>query len=357
VVDIAVYLNCPSMEGVRYVLQFTCVATKWFYSYGLVSRTGDDVLRCLKDLVETQMIKFPGEHKIRRYHADGGKELIDQRIVSYIEGAGGTVTYSSTDTPELNGIAERKYRTAGEMTLTMLIRSGLPKGFWWKAYVAARYILLRLPTRTHKGYMSPMECVPGGSVPSLRRLRVWGCKAYVLVPASSRRKDWEDKAWTGYFVGYSEDKAGWTIYLPEQEKQVTSVHVLFDESIPSRTEEYYAEIDRLRVKVDPEERSLEEFHWLKDTYHMDSGLLFKTNRVVIRKGVIVAYRSLVSAGKAGVEDKMPIHVADVEEMTREFLRKTRGDGIVENEEVATPRCLTMTGNLKGLTHPECGPSG
>jgi hypothetical protein len=65
------------------------------------------VLRCLKDLVETQMIKFPGEHKIRRYHADGGKELIDQRIVSYIEGAGGTVTYSSTDTPELNGIADR----------------------------------------------------------------------------------------------------------------------------------------------------------------------------------------------------------------------------------------------------------
>jgi hypothetical protein len=39
VVDIAVYLNCSSMEGVRCVLQFTCVATKWFYSYGLVDRT------------------------------------------------------------------------------------------------------------------------------------------------------------------------------------------------------------------------------------------------------------------------------------------------------------------------------
>ena len=74
------------------------------------------------------------------------------------------------------------------------------------------------------------------------------------------------------------------------------MHVLFDESIPSRTEEYYAEIDRLRVKVDPGERSLEEFDWLKDTYHIDSGLLFRTNRVVIRKGVIVAYRSLVTAG-------------------------------------------------------------
>ena len=126
------------------------------------------------------------------------------------------------------------------MTLIMLIRSGLPKGFLWNAYVAAR--LLRLLTRTHKGYMLFMECVPGDFVSSyLRRLRVWGCKAYVLVPASSRRKDWEDKAWAGYFLGYSEDKAGWTIYLPEQDKEVTSVHVLFDESIPTRTEEYYAD--------------------------------------------------------------------------------------------------------------------
>ena len=42
VVDIDVYLNCSSMEGVRCVLQFTCVATKWFYSYGLVNRARND---------------------------------------------------------------------------------------------------------------------------------------------------------------------------------------------------------------------------------------------------------------------------------------------------------------------------
>ena len=85
--------------------------------------------------------------------------------------------------------------------------------------------------------------------------------------------------------------------------------------------------------------------------------MFKTDRVVIRKGVIVAYRSLVTAGKAGIKDKMPIHVADVEEMTQEFLKKTGGDGIVGNEEVATPRRLTKTSNSKGITHPESRSSG
>ena len=38
-------------------------------------------------------------------------------------------------------------------------------------------------------------------------------------------------------------------------------------------------------------------------------------RVVVRKGVLVAYRSLVTAGYMAVEDKTPIHIADVEHMT------------------------------------------
>jgi hypothetical protein len=37
--------------------------------------------------------------------------------------------------------------------------------------------------------------------------------------------------------------------------------LLFDESISLRTEEYCSDIDRLREKVDPKERSLEEFNY------------------------------------------------------------------------------------------------
>jgi hypothetical protein len=152
------------------------------------------------------MIKFPGKHKIRRYHADGGKELIDQRIVSYIEGAGGIVTYSSTDT---GGGNDFNYTDSLRITQRFLVESLCRSSFtsFADSYAQRLYILF-------------MECVPGYFVSSyLRRLRVWGCKAYVLVPASSRRKDWEDKAWTGYFVSYSEDESGGIIYLPEQERR------------------------------------------------------------------------------------------------------------------------------------------
>jgi hypothetical protein len=55
------------------------------------------------------------------------------------------MTWSSTDTPELNSMSERKFRTLGEMTLAMLLRSGMPKDFWFDAYLAACYITVRLP--------------------------------------------------------------------------------------------------------------------------------------------------------------------------------------------------------------------
>ena len=46
-----------------------------------------------------------------------------------------------------------------------------------------------------------------------------------------------------------------------------------------------------------------------NTHHVDDedGLLYHVNTVVVRKGVIVAYRSLVTAGKMGVENKTPAH--------------------------------------------------
>ena len=81
-----------------------------------------------------------------------------------------------------------------------------------------------IPTKTCLGWMSPMECVPGGKTPNLSRLRRWGCNAYVLVPRADRRKDWEDKAMVGYFIGYSNTKAGYRILLDDT--SVTSVHVI-----------------------------------------------------------------------------------------------------------------------------------
>jgi hypothetical protein len=75
------------------------------------------------------------------------------------------------------------------------------------------------------------------------------------------------------------------------------------------------EIDALRVKVAGDAPiSTEDFKHLIGTYHIDdeSSLLYVVNRIVVRQGLIVAYRSLATAGKATTKDTTPIHIADVE---------------------------------------------
>ena len=203
------------------------------------------------------------------------------------------------------------------MTLAMLADSGLPKSFWWDVYVTACDIVRMMPTRTYRGWMSPAECVPGGQTPNLSRLRRWGCKAYVLVPKADRQKDWEYKAMVGYFIGHSKSKVGYRVLLGDT--VITSVHVLFDESIPERS----AELDEATVKSDPEERRVSNFDWLVGQHHIDEGLLYKTTRVVVRRGLIVGFRALINAGRQQVEDKTPHYIADVQSMTKEYLRRLR----------------------------------
>jgi len=115
----------------------------------------------------------------------------------------------------------------------MLLRSGLPVDFWWDAYEASNYLTVRLPTKTARGYQTPFEGVYG-ELPDLAHLRIWGCKAYLKLPKNYQRKDWRDKSFAGYFVGYSEPgEMGYRIYIPDLRETVVGVNVTFNEVVPS----------------------------------------------------------------------------------------------------------------------------
>jgi len=314
--DISVYLNCPSREGWKYILVFIDEATKMFWTYGLFERTSDAVLQCLHHMHDYEL---PEGAVVEHLHSDGGKELICERVKMYMRLKGTRkFTNTPTDTPELNSVSERKFRNLGEVALALLSRSGLPKIWWGKAYKAAEYIIRRMPTKTAQGYMTPLEAIPGGQAPSWEWLRVWGCKAYVLKPKADRRKDWDDKAQIGYFTGYSETTVGWEVYLPASNTFVTSVHVLFDESPPERSDEYFRELDEAAaVFTGPESESLSDYTYLIGTHHIDDEdhLLYITTNVTVRKGLIVAYRAQVTGSRQQRPEKDSIHVKDVVKMT------------------------------------------
>ncbi len=134
-----------------------------------------------------------------------------------------------------------------------------------------------------------------------------GRKAYLKLPKDYHRKDWRDKAFTGYFVGYSEAEAmGYRLYIPDLRESVVGVNVTFNEVVSSYAEEYYNELNKLKFDVAPDESTVELFqHLVGEKYLNDDTFLeFVTTRVVEYTKHFVAFRAPVLArGKTGREEK------------------------------------------------------
>ena len=68
---------------------------------------------------------------------------------------------------------ERANRTLKEMALALIIDSGLLSLFWFKAVQHAAYLINLLPTKTPKGYISPVEYITE-EPPDVRDLKILG---------------------------------------------------------------------------------------------------------------------------------------------------------------------------------------
>ena len=73
-VDIAVFVNCESREGYKYVVCFLDHGTKYAWVYPM--KTRDEFIEKLRHLVDVELKSH--RTTIRHYHADGGAKLISK---------------------------------------------------------------------------------------------------------------------------------------------------------------------------------------------------------------------------------------------------------------------------------------
>ena len=76
-----------------------------------------------------------------------------------------------------------------------------------------------------------------------------GVQVLFLKPIAERRKDFDDKAYSGFLVGYAQQNTGYMIFIPSLDKIIVSVHVVFNEIIPDPTAEYFSELEQLKIEV------------------------------------------------------------------------------------------------------------
>ncbi len=112
----------------------------------------------------------------------------------------------------MNGQVERMNGILATKMRSLMGKMEVPNKYWPLAIVTAAFILNRTPSVALQG-RTPLE-EGTGEKPDLRRMKVFGCKAYVQIPKQQRRGKLNPTAWQGIMVGYSTDSPEWLTLDP-----------------------------------------------------------------------------------------------------------------------------------------------
>ncbi|KAH9770099.1 Integrase catalytic domain-containing protein [Citrus sinensis] len=144
------------------------------------------------------------------------------------------------ETPQQNGVVERKNRSIQEMARTMLNENALPKYFWAEAVNTACYVLNRVLIRPHLN-KTPYELWKDRK-PNIGYFKVFGYKCFILNTKDNLGK-FDPKSNVGIFLGYSNSSKAYRVYNKRTLVVEESMHVTFDESNPFSAEKGVANDD------------------------------------------------------------------------------------------------------------------
>jgi hypothetical protein len=166
--------------------------------------------------------------KLRALHSNRGGEYMAANVQDIFSQRGIEHRLTMTGSPQQNGKAERFNRTIMDKAMAMLHTASLPNGFWEYAVSTAVHTYNRTPSRTLK-WRTPVEAWKPGKVPDVSYFRVFGCKAYMHVPADKRHK-LDAKAIEVMLVGYEPGSKGYQLWDKHTCSVKLSRDVTFDES-------------------------------------------------------------------------------------------------------------------------------
>jgi transposase InsO family protein len=203
--DVIGKMPCKSIGGNQYVL--TIIDDYSRYSEIVCLKSKGDVASALWDVL-TKWERQTGQ-KVKVVRTDGGTEYLGSLREKFRE-TGILHQKSTRYTPQQNGRAERLNRTLLEKTRCFMFQAKVPAEFWGEAVLTANHVRNLVPSNA--GKKTPYELFTG-SVPDLSQLRVFGCCAFVQVPAKLRNK-LDKRSLKGILVGYEDGRKAWRVLCP-----------------------------------------------------------------------------------------------------------------------------------------------
>ena len=113
---------------------------------------------------------------VKAIKSDNAKELCEGRVLDVYQKFGILHQRSCTDTPQQNGVVERKHRLLLETTRALYFQSKVALKFWGECLLTATHLINRMPLSSIEN-KSPYEKLYGVK-PNIDHLRVFGCLVY-----------------------------------------------------------------------------------------------------------------------------------------------------------------------------------
>ncbi|KAK3012143.1 hypothetical protein RJ639_012142 [Escallonia herrerae] len=166
--------------------------------------------------------------RIKVFRTDNGLEFGHHELLHHYFENGMDRQTSCTDTPQQNGVVERKHRHLFEVARALRFQAKLPVRFWGECVLTAAYLINRMPLSVLQN-RTPYE-VLFGKVPNYDHLRTFGCLCYGHMNGKPHDK-FAPRSKSGIFVGYPNGQKGYRIYDLESKVIYSSRDVQFFESI------------------------------------------------------------------------------------------------------------------------------
>jgi len=128
-----------------------------------------------------------------------------------------------------NGRAERIIRTLTEKAETMRHQACLPQSWWQFSVEHAVHVYNRTPQR-RLNWQTPYELLYGER-PSIDHLQVFGCGAYVFIPAEIRANKLAPKSELMTYLGNAPGANGFVFMRAPNNTLYYAAHCIFDESM------------------------------------------------------------------------------------------------------------------------------
>ncbi|KAF7808226.1 sacsin isoform X2 [Senna tora] len=239
-----------NISGARWFITFTDDHTRISWVFLLKEKSA--AASTFKNFYS--MVKNQFNTPIKIFRTDNGREFFNNTLDSFLLENGIVHQSSCVETPQQNGIAERKNRHLLETARALLFTNNVPHRYWGEAVLSAAYLINRLPSKV-LNFSTPYK-VFTSYFPQYRALsnlspKIFGCTAYVHNQSFHMHSKLDPKASKCIFIGYSAHQKGYKCFCPNRNKVFTSMDVTFLEDTP-----YYDKTD-IQGEIEPSISELE----------------------------------------------------------------------------------------------------